>query len=65
MHPLVITIGGLRAADEVCYLKSIIRTIKLGKKEGLRQLLARCHGRKATEERETDLLFCREQKTPL
>jgi hypothetical protein len=42
-----------RAADEIRYLKSIIGTIKLGKKQGLRQLLADCHGRKATGERET------------
>ena len=51
-----ICINQIDSADEVRYLKSIVRTIKLGKKQGLRQLLARCHRRKATGER--DAVFC-------
>jgi hypothetical protein len=41
-----------RAADEVYYLESIYRPIKRAKRQSLRQLLACCHGKKATEERD-------------
>jgi hypothetical protein len=56
-HPIITTGGHGQLMNILSQINH--QDLQAGKRQGLRQLLARCHERKATGERDAVFLFCR------